>query len=562
MIAGKYRVLRLLGRGGEGDVYLVRHLLTDDLRAVKISEGYSEIQSLHELQMMKQISHPSLPHVIDVEESVQGICLVMEYISGKTLSEYVQEGDVTELFFYRTAEQLLDVLEYLHTCHFPMLHLDVKPSNIIIREDGSLVLLDLGAAMPLQKKVRKKCYGTKGFAAPEQFDPFAELTACTDLYGFGASMYYLLYGRKYEGRDRKWQGHRWTAHAGEKTEKQDRFGNPSVRWKRRAEALILPCLEKDPKRRPGSAMETKRNFQRFKKKEERKRAGLQILLALVLLSGTLLFACQGFISSSQDKEKQYADLLEESKYLGNEQAFSCYKKAVILCPEKAAVFQEYVQRIISDLKFSLEEEKKLQELLKYRYSAGYRNIENIPEESREGYGAFAYQAGIAYWYFYEGSGGRAAAASWFQKAVNCIPQKEIDINSETKSETDAGVYWKKEAVIYEKISSYYEKLGSRNIAGMENASPVQYWWDLEELSELVFAQEINGNVSQAVQESIMEERLNLLILETVELKKGGIEQERLQESIRQMKLQGASQSFPERCKEAEDAVRRVYEEQP
>ncbi|MCC8067193.1 MAG: protein kinase [Clostridiales bacterium] len=140
-----YQIIRCLGSGGEGTVYLVCHLITEQLRAAKVLKNIGEGRK-HELNMMKHLKHTSLPGVIDVLEEDGIIWLIMEYIHGQRLDYAVAKG-MTETQVWSIARQLSEVLLYLHTRKVPVYHLDIKPSNILVRQDGSIVLIDFGASI-------------------------------------------------------------------------------------------------------------------------------------------------------------------------------------------------------------------------------------------------------------------------------------------------------------------------------------------------------------------------------------------------------------------------------
>lgn len=531
VIAGKYRILKLLGSGGEGCVYLVQHLWTDELRAVKIYKKDSETRSIHELHMMKQIRHPSLPRIIDAEQDNEGFCLVMEYVSGMTLSEYARKRIISENIFFSACEQLLDALEYLHTGRFPMLHLDVKPSNIIFREDGRLVLLDMGAAMPLNRinEGRSFCRGTAGYAAPEQFDPSGILTERTDLYGFGSTMYYLLHKRKY----------------GESSY-GCRQKECSALWKKRADHILHSCLQYEAESRPPSAHTVKKQLQKYKLWKSVRRTILQSAMSMILLISILFFAWSVPESrnSAMDIQQKYDALLEEAELSGNTQAFACYKKAVTLCPDHLEAFFHFMNRILDDLVFNAEEEEQLLSLLNLQVSFDTGSAFEMIQGG-DSYGELAYHLGIAYWYFYEGSGGRSAAAAWFARA------------EKNAVENESSEYWASEAAVYARIGSYYEKLGKQKLPGMEEISPVTYWKDLEILSKLIFQNSKKEKENEAVKKSILEEMTNLLIFDSASLMEGGMQEQTLLDEISKMEQQGAEQILPGRCKDAREAVNRA-----
>ena len=221
MEIGKYTVIRELGQGGEGCVCLARDEDLQRLVAIKKVNrkekgGMEEKQLMKEADFLQQLRHPMLPIIYDLlwEDAWY---LVMEYIQGTTLHDYIERnGYVQEEQACAWAEQLLDILEYLHTRKTPVIYRDLKPDNIMVCPDGRLKLVDFGAAY-------KRSFGgvqergmaaTIGYAAPEQLgyqrlrnhDGQAEEseTGCvgqrayaderSDIYAFGKVLYYIATG--------------------------------------------------------------------------------------------------------------------------------------------------------------------------------------------------------------------------------------------------------------------------------------------------------------------------------------------------------------------------------
>ena len=133
----EYCILRELGSGGEGKVYLVRHQVTEQLRAAKRLWKGTDADRLHELKMMKRLRHPSLPEVIDVLPEKDCIWLIMTYVKGQCLQELFR-GGISEMEFFSIAGQLSEVLGYLHGRRMPILHLDIKPTNLLLKRNGRL----------------------------------------------------------------------------------------------------------------------------------------------------------------------------------------------------------------------------------------------------------------------------------------------------------------------------------------------------------------------------------------------------------------------------------------
>ena len=132
VLSGKYRILKALGKGGEGSVWLAVHLQTVQLWAVKEILKRGDGQEFHEINMMKKLQHPSLPKIVDVLEDEAHCFLIMEYVRGHTLEEWLKQKkrfspeDVLEV-----GDEISNVLCYLHGQTLPILHLDINPANII-----------------------------------------------------------------------------------------------------------------------------------------------------------------------------------------------------------------------------------------------------------------------------------------------------------------------------------------------------------------------------------------------------------------------------------------------
>src|SRR5215210_2301130 len=149
IIQERYRVLRLLGKGGMGMVY---EALDERLsRTVALKETRVEGQELRraferEAKLLANLQHPALPKVMDHFGEGDNQFLVMEFVPGDDLAQILTRrgypfpvGDVL-----RWANQLLDVLEYLHSHEPPILHRDIKPQNMKLTPRGDLMLLDFG----------------------------------------------------------------------------------------------------------------------------------------------------------------------------------------------------------------------------------------------------------------------------------------------------------------------------------------------------------------------------------------------------------------------------------
>lgn len=194
-----YRIIKLLGQGGMSAVYLAEHKVWKNLWALKIvKKDQNAFDMLAEPNLLKQLSHPILPHIVDIYEDEEQICIVEDYISGEDLWHYlVRNGPIPEALAEDWLRQLCDVLDYLHTREpNPIIFRDLKPANVMRREDGSLCLVDFGIARRYNPEGGSDTVHawTIGYAAPEQMSTTLQTDARADIYSLGATLFQLLAG--------------------------------------------------------------------------------------------------------------------------------------------------------------------------------------------------------------------------------------------------------------------------------------------------------------------------------------------------------------------------------
>lgn len=165
-LAGKYELLREIHGGGMSRVFLARNL---KLGSEWIAKYVERAELADEAEVLKKLNHISLPQIVDIFQSKQGTFLVERYIEGFSLSEVLSlKQEIRESQICDWGIQLAQVLSYLHTLSTPIIHCDLKPSNIMVTHDDRLVLIDFGISK--QQGIDGRTAGiTYRYAAPEQF---------------------------------------------------------------------------------------------------------------------------------------------------------------------------------------------------------------------------------------------------------------------------------------------------------------------------------------------------------------------------------------------------------
>lgn len=209
VLDGRYEIEASIGQGGMGAVYRARDRNSGQVVAVKqlkpdSAAGFESREMLArfdgEWQLLRTLNHPRIPKMLDAFRVEECGYYVMEFIEGKSLDQVLRvyksgARRFPEELLLQYALQILDVLEYLHGLPKSLLHRDVKPQNIIVREeDGELFLVDFGLAREGGSATTKTLVGTLGYAPLEQVKGHPEPRS--DLYALGATMWHMLVGEQ------------------------------------------------------------------------------------------------------------------------------------------------------------------------------------------------------------------------------------------------------------------------------------------------------------------------------------------------------------------------------
>lgn len=428
LIDGKYKILNKVGQGGMSVVYLAMNEKANKQWAIKEvrKDGVKDFEIVKqglvaETDLLKKLSHPSLPSIIDVIEGPDTFLIVMDYIQGNPLSKALEEyGAQPQEYVIEWAKQLCDVLEYLHTRTPPIIYRDMKPANIMLKPDGNICLIDFGTAREFKEKnlADTTCLGTVGYAAPEQFGGMGQTDARTDIYCLGATLYHLVTGRNpcdppYEILP-------------------IRQVNPAL--SSGLERIIQKCTQRNPDDRYQSCAELMYALENYEKIDDAYRKKQKRKLGLFLASAglTLAFGAAslwGYLSGEQKKTENYDLMLRSAST-----AQDCYD-AIITDPSRSEAYEQLADLLTQDHVLTGEEGQqllKLQAGLDEEKSNGFSErvdvLKTLKEKNPDGYQEVCYRIGEAFLFYYDTADDRDSytkAAKWLSEATEKYPVAEI-----------------------------------------------------------------------------------------------------------------------------------------
>lgn len=204
ILNGVYQIVDEIGKGGVGIIYRAWHLNLQKYVVVKkIKDHYVDALEVRgEVDILKSLHHSCLPQVYDFLQVNHEVYTVMDFIDGHDLKYYIDNGyQFDEATLWHWLEKLCEVLEYLH--EHQILHMDIKPANIMLTEEGNIYLIDFNISLSGEEDAISGV--SEFYASPEQYRKFqaayygfkdqeGPLTAGTDIYSLGATFYHLMTG--------------------------------------------------------------------------------------------------------------------------------------------------------------------------------------------------------------------------------------------------------------------------------------------------------------------------------------------------------------------------------
>lgn len=198
-----YRIVRLLGSGGMGSVYLAVNTNIDQQVAIKVirpemaKNPAFRARFKQEAELLCSLDHPNIVKFLNYVETPEGVFLIMEYVKGITLEDYINKknGLIVESKAYPMIKEILDAFAYAHSKG--IIHRDIKPSNIFIQDDGHVKIMDFGIAQIVSETKNTgegRTMGTPAYMSPEQIYG-KEIDQRSDIYSLGVLIHHMLTGR-------------------------------------------------------------------------------------------------------------------------------------------------------------------------------------------------------------------------------------------------------------------------------------------------------------------------------------------------------------------------------
>ena len=199
-----YTITKKIASGGMGDVYLAKHTTLDKTVAIKslhanlVNNEDFRKRFITEAKTHYKLKHPNIVELRDFQEQENGLFLIMEYVEGKQLNDYIKketgpipEDDLIPLFI-----KILEAIEYAHSKK--LIHRDIKPANILITKDGDVKVIDFGIVKNDEEdsgltKVNEKV-GTPSYMSPEQVNG-VKIDKLSDIYSLGVTLYEMAVGK-------------------------------------------------------------------------------------------------------------------------------------------------------------------------------------------------------------------------------------------------------------------------------------------------------------------------------------------------------------------------------
>lgn len=491
VIDGKYKILNVVGKGGMSVVYLAMNERANKQWAIKEvrKDGMQSFEVVKqnlvaETDLLKKLNHPHLPSIIDVIDCDDTFLIVMDYIEGNPLSKALEtSGAQNQDDVIEWAKQLCDVLGYLHSRKPPIIYRDMKPSNVMLKPDGNVMLIDFGTAREFKSTsvADTTCLGTQGYAAPEQFGGHGQTDARTDIYCLGATMYHLVTGHNpatppYEMYPiRQW--------------------NPML--SSGLEEIILKCTQRNPEDRYQSCAELLYALDHYKDLDiENKKVQsfkwktflASFIMTIVMLVGTIGFSAGLTVQTSSTYESYIAN---GDSAVSQDAAEKYYLDAINVDPANPLAYQKLLERCTSDSKLSEDEYNTIKDAI-YEHEDELKS--KYPSEYADN---VAYKLGQALYFSYVPSSQKSESEN-FSMAGITVSQRWLDIAQKMGSTEQI----KHRAELLSSMSKAYQNMSGKSLEGDPVEEVKDYWNNLVEIASPNIAKEENNQIALLIYRNV------------------------------------------------------------
>ena len=491
VIDGKYKILNVVGKGGMSVVYLAMNERANKQWAIKEvrKDGMQSFEVVKqnlvaETDLLKKLNHPHLPSIIDVIDCDDTFLIVMDYIEGNPLSKALEtSGAQNQDDVIEWTKQLCDVLGYLHSRKPPIIYRDMKPSNVMLKPDGNVMLIDFGTAREFKYSsvADTTCLGTQGYAAPEQFGGHGQTDARTDIYCLGATMYHLVTGHNpatppYEMYPiRQW--------------------NPML--SSGLEEIILKCTQRNPEDRYQSCAELLYALDHYKDLDiENKKVQsfkwktflASFIMTIVMLVGTIGFSAGLTVQTSSTYESYIAN---GDSAVSQDAAEKYYLDAINVDSANPLAYQKLLERCTSDSKLSEDEYNTIKDAI-YEHEDELKS--KYPSEYADN---VAYKLGQALYFSYVPSSQESESEN-FSTAGITVSQRWLDIAQKMGSTEQI----KHRAELLSSMSKAYQNMSGKSLEGDPVEEVKEYWNNLVEIASPNIAKEENNQIALLIYRNV------------------------------------------------------------
>ena len=560
LIDNKYKIIRRIGSGTFGNVFLAINIRTGRKWAVKeirknvCRKLESREVFQNEIQALKNLEHKNIASISDFYEVGEDYYIFTDYIDGVTLDHIgscrKKEGEqfISLNTLYTIGLELSEALCYLQ--EHSLIHGDIKPSNIMIDKEGHPVLIDFGGAVFLDPSDSQRLtVWTPGYSPPEAETGTADQT--TDIFSFGAVLYRILTGNSPEkSSDLK------TIHAAVTgyRRKTDQFAVSTAAERkllRHLCSVIIRCTQEQQEKRYENAAKLYMDYRKIPETRFGSQLNVAdhspVILLFVLLIPVLCAASvYGGVMENKEKGRAYENCITEAKRCIREEAAQYYRLAIMLEPSRKEGYLGLIESLSSDNDLSGEDDAFLTEAMNsIEYDRTVTNEEYLRSNEEE-YFDVAYKMGITY-YYCSPDLNRSTAYKYLSDAAGY--DNPFAEESEQKEEQ------KQKSDILVRMIRYENILGIPDARGENERSYRDYWQDMKELIH-----SDHGTDSRDLTFLwICEDMLNRIFTDASLFKKEGINTEEMQEEIRWIGNKIRTTEDPSEGIQAKDLRKRIRE---